>query len=382
MLPQIPHAIVRYKTNDKYYDSIQEAAISCKNVTLNKSYVPRNWKTHRAIFDHPLCNQEDIINKVNNFSQPTMFEEIEAVFPPLHTDVLELLKVVPTQDKTDIKALTRKVHDRIVDYILKYWDSSKIHCMPHSSGHDSRIISNMIRKLNLPGEIHFICVEPEVNVARNIVDYIGWPKDSFIGLTGGPVDYFADVMDFSYLGANWSEVSRMVIGEFKVLKAINEIAPADQIHTISGSRLDEVFGSDWNAGSLLFNSFTGSMSAKSKWDEVIIPVVSVSVLREVFKYKKMGAKKVKPILQKMVNPGLEQFKNVTSRYREYDRISKSFIRYITKSVQNSWYAKTFKKIPIPIKGTRIIQAHTDLMKDYVKAAICEHIVKHGCIIKI
>ena len=76
--------------------------------------------------------------------------------------------------------------DRATD---ESWDPSKFNLVFHSSGYDSRIISHFIRKAyeRRPGKILFVCMEPEGEPFKKIMNYQGWDETQW-----AIYDMFAD----------------------------------------------------------------------------------------------------------------------------------------------------------------------------------------------
>lgn len=377
ILPQIPYAMAHYKAGQEVFKSIQEAAKSIGEVSINKTYISRNWTgwPKRNVLEGSLDQ-----NSVETYSQATMFNEISAVLPELHPRLYTMLES-PSCPKPG-GSLAGRVYKDICNYLVEYWDDSKVHVMPHSSGYDSRVISGIIKKLGLKGEIYYICIEPEVDEFLKIADYMDWSKKSIVSVQDRPRDYFADVLDFDYIGAHWSEVSRCIVSEMLIYATIENIVKnlrlkLSDIQFVTATRFDETFLRNWSVGNLLRNYFSGSLDIKNEFGAIIVPFTSLDVMDTMMNFvmSKKGKGRLKVQLMELIDPGLLKLGRHSGRPGEFFRVSGAVTENITHKVKVSWWAKTFKRMPVPTKKHYIISGCCNSMCEYVKAAICEHLVK-------
>jgi len=94
---------------------------------------------------------------------------------------------------------------RIYQYFISVWDSSKFHIVLTGGGLDSRILCYVLTLLreklgpNWIGDIHFRCCEPESPIFRKLMERQQWPEGCYSVYKEGRImekDYFEDLYNF------------------------------------------------------------------------------------------------------------------------------------------------------------------------------------------
>jgi len=207
----------RVKGTGKTYGSLQEAALSVKELTVNNS--------HRLI-RRPDPEKESAYREYAGriidgaFSRTTVFNEIEVVLKHVPAGIRSLYGKVPGEKKIEVGYLAEMGVQALTAAIEAQWTPGKIHIMPHSSGYDSRLISAILMRLadkngiEWLGEMRFVCWEPEIRYFRRLMHHMGWPEHFICPVKegAGPVDYYGEVIDFDLIGALYSENERLWAG--------------------------------------------------------------------------------------------------------------------------------------------------------------------------
>ena len=409
--------LYKIKGQEEEFNNIQDAAIKLGKVSLNENYYGRPFRKYDEIekFKNNLL-------KTGRFSRSTLFNEIECINPPVHPEVMRILieglkrkkvieKVIRKKDNKLVnrsyytiekivippKDLAKEVVNAAKSHIENSWDSEKIKIIQHSSGWDSRLISACIRKIyeergkDWLGEFYFICWQPEINDFLKIMDFYGWKKDHIIEVRKDVnTNYYADVISFDECGKTHSEGTRFGTTENVFYKEIDKISTNyDNIQIISGNHSDEVFEKNQETYAEYYVKFLSDITHKrNKFHSHITPYTSKSMLDVTTKYdikienraetKIEAACSLYPALRNIPVTVVQDLRQ-TEEGAESDRLTKETSDKMHSDFIGSIY---YKKLGLnePPFPNRIYYDNHPTYKNYIKAAICEYLLKNGVII--
>jgi hypothetical protein len=379
MIEQLPSYSV-FKVGDRFFESIHEAALSLGEVTLTKSY-------YYAFNEIALPRQ-------------TMFQEIIAHTPKNPPMIEQLIKETP-RFRVDVKPgkMAKEIVAGIRQHLETYWDSSKVHIMPHSSGFDSRIVSYIIKQIaeergkDWLGEIYFFCLAPEVSDYYEIMDWMGWSRDKALAFDSpkDPIDFHLDIIDFDRVGGVIDEAFRVMrVGDY-FRQLLNTLSvKKEDVQFVSGVFGDETALNAWNLPNFATRwVFEFGAPENSFCSSHLFPYVSYPVLDVWTKYNRPLPKdKFKLVQCDQLHPKLRNFVNYRMRVIAGE-ISKEMPEWkfspgacakIRGDFEASWYyhnvpeAKSVKVEDRYRGGTAI----TPFWNHYLRAAICENIIRRGC----
>lgn len=168
------------------------------NSTILTKYngIPRrryvNTETGKcSIWLEDVLEEQVVVNRSDRFLlrdpgrfAKTCFRGIEVIPAEgvLERDTLEIFRTKKSRDLEDIGILC----DLFTEVILGEWQPEKFHFVLHSSGFDSRIVSEVIRREWIKrgdswlGDVLFVCNKFEGEQFRKIMEYQGWDKSQYM----------------------------------------------------------------------------------------------------------------------------------------------------------------------------------------------------------
>ena len=378
---------------DERFNSLQEAAIKLGKVTLNEEYSGRDLRKPYEIYKDRV---ENVLWEGEIVSRPTLFKEVECIHSQLSENMLALVKVSGNARSIKLNKLGSLLYNAIYSFIADNWDSSKIHLMSHSSGYDSRTVSVVLKKLREEkgadwlGQMYFVCWEPEIEDFKAIMNHQGWPEDNIIVVKPGvTVDYYKDFLAFDYVGEHYSEADRFLPQEDNFNVVAQNLCGPEELQIVTGNHCDEVMDLNWvNYGHYFLRNLSDTSSYRNIYYSYLTPYTSHNVLSILLKYNIGRPTRVPTKLEiiRHVDPKLAEFKNFTpQKYRKKHQIgcellSDSTVIKMEEDFKNSWYFKTKEpKINFPFKR-KIVYSGVGT-KQYIRAAICEYLLKNGVVIE-
>jgi hypothetical protein len=403
MYKQLPMMPVFYiaGTNTGSY-MLQDAAIFCKNLTLNKDHqLHRNVLTDSDFYEK---YSKDLQSR--RFRRTTLFNEIEVVTPEPDPDIFQMYNMSPGTAEKSESILVEMAVEALRDFIVENWIPSKMHIIPMSSGYDSRLIVAILRQetekrgMSWLGNVRFVCWQAEISDWHRIVEYQEWPQDFLFPVreNAGDVDYYAPALDFDLIGATLCEAKRfrrgMCLAEIEMTRS--GLLVNDNIQRLTGLWGDEIKG--WNERQQFdIGYFIGRFlfDIPSPWRrhgvEAIFPFVSYDYIKLMTKYRIRTPKDpFKLQMIKLVDPELadiEKFPNARFRlakivkeqgYYKYKALSSATLEKMSQRFADSWYCRTFKlQHLLPLTDEMFLYGSKQI-SEYIKAAIFEHLINQGC----
>jgi len=387
-----------YFVNDQAFATLQEAAIKCLYVTLD--------------FDHTLIrrpgNEKKEIYKVyskqlqnGTFERSTLLKEVK-VKPRIPQDgIKELYDHKYGNKDIDKETLASKGIKIIEDHFYQCWDDSKIYIMNHSAGYDSRLLSSIIKKCGFTN-VYFTCWQPEIEDFLKIMKYQGWDDKYIIPVkpNSNSIDYYAEILDFDFIGANYCEAERFWAGPALGKKVLTDLDfDFSNVVGISALFSDETMKSNrlkwsdigWFIGCFLFDNpsiwLIGGL-------DIILPFISKEWIQLMTTYKiPVGIDEFKLEMLRQVDPtmlNLDRFPNPRFKigpllkkqgFHPFQMISEETRKKMENSFLQSWYCNTFKKesiLPFP----DILKYYDSRTTEYIKAAIFEYLIDEDCNITV
>ncbi len=166
----------------------------------NKKLVMANWRqtfesdTQASVDFYRVCPAELTVNPnyaLTAFHHgqggPTLFREVRRA-PWRNRIQFEVQGLIdaPAGGKVESEeAFAHRILNALAFVVYNTWNTTKYHIVMHSSGYDSRLLSLVIKKLHTRfgddwlGKIHFVCHEWEWPVFEQVMQYEGWPEDTY-----------------------------------------------------------------------------------------------------------------------------------------------------------------------------------------------------------
>jgi len=189
--------------------TLMESSISKYNAIPRRRY--RNDTTgETSIWLLDVLDKSIKVNRSDTFLhrdpgpfRQTAFSGVHVV-PAMSTiteETLEIYGKAKTKKLESIHTLI-ELFERVVEM---EWDQGKFHFVMHSSGYDSRMLSETIRRLWLKngdwwlGDVLFVCNKFEGEQFRKIMEYQGWDESQYmvVGENVPVEEYHAPSLDFS-----------------------------------------------------------------------------------------------------------------------------------------------------------------------------------------
>lgn len=391
-----------YRIKGTNYDffTLQEAAEHQYFVTPDPDHalIRRPGKEKKAIYKE---RSKEL--HAGTYTRPTFCKEIVALPPEPSPNICSLYSSTSGKKKMRVEVLAQRCVEALMYSIQSQWDNSKVHIMPHSSGYDTRLITGILRNLRKKngdewlGTVLFYCFEPEIAYAKKIFDYMEWPKDWWIPVREGvgPVDYYAEVMDFSIIGKLYCEAERLWLGPVLAKLVLEERGYTDDLIGISALFGDETC--KWNRlrwndlGFFLACYFFDNPSPwlgshvkfmfpfASKWWLHLLTEYRIPDKVDLFKLEML-----KVIDPKLTDPyKLPNYRFILGPelrergFHDYQRISSDTVRNMTKRFRESWYCNIYKKEDVLPFGN-VLKYYDSRNTEYIKAAVYENLLERGC----
>lgn len=214
---------------------------------------------------------------------------------------------------------------------------------------------------------------------------------------GNWVDYFAEIADFAYLGANLSESIIPQYGQllFKKACADHGIDPSEA-QVVSAYHSDEI--AVWNIRKMFSPAFFvvsylyRDHNPWYRYTDEIIPFVCHDFIEIMQKYNiPQPLDDFKREMLKQINPSLLEVKNYRFHYAatmkvqgfvDTQRLSLKTQEKFTEDFRASWYAKALNREDFVFPEILYYAPSSDEIKEYTRAALCEYLIKEGVEIRI
>lgn len=371
-------------SNGVIYDTLWDAAINEKRLTIDNGYDIIRWSRNSKFFP-TLCKQ---FKKTGTFRRRTLFKEIKAV--PI--DLPYNIGKRTNRKYVDSNQFVKLIYNALYESIEENWDNSIPHFMLHSSGRDSRLISGILTNLiekhgsNWIGKIYFICFKPDIECFKPIMEFEGWPEESIIYINGNDIDYTSESLQFDKLG-KWLNDIRLTWWDYYVDKIIKERGyKTNEVCIVSALFSDEIHKRGWKFPYEFVIEWYLTVRFQLSKYKTFIPFVMDKVIDVFSEYSCKDKKfKIKDNLSDMALPGLSQFSNYDDIYseikREYCRgphhiLSEGTLDKMRQDFQSSWYYKV-KKLNFILENYSLVNIIQEHYKEYMKASICECLIQEG-----
>ena len=394
------------KQTGELFPTLQEAALTAGNVTINKDYalffrkVPVSVKKTYDTMAASFCS--NFVVKRNS-----LFKEINVVSLPIFEFMRPLFKRRVGTKAIKPEILANILVDKMFSFIESNWDTFKTHIMPHSSGYDSRLISIILKKLvdkngiDWLGELYFISWDPEVKGFKSIMVHEQWPEKHHVTITANRgLDFYKNAVEFENVGKYCSDANRFICYcfDYIIYKAIEKLNVGN-VQIISGLFSDEILRKEVskNRRDVIWNNLSHFMvhflhDVRFEWSmyDTLLPFISFGVIDTILNYDLPKADQLKLMMIKSLDKKLAGLPNYRFEYFDiikkegihpFYRLSKTVLCEMEASFKDSWYFKNVNGVVFPKLTTGLVNDSVWL-KEYTKAAICEHIINRGCIVNV
>lgn len=375
---------------------LSEAALLTGSVTLNRDFL----KTVRF----------KKVTQINN-NRSTVFKEIKVPFPEMTNTVSFLTNLASSSNAYTQNSLSWTVRRPIIEILTKIferdWDSDDFHLMFHSSGYDSRIISQVLARMRDKfgegwlGDVLFLCWGFEGALFKKIMEFQGWKEDNYhVYNEGVGIDYRAELIDFDRVW-RWCNpyclpwcpagpaledaMQRGLIPKKRSLKILggmyaNELVSINYTLERQGVSIGKLYPN--KQVGILINKyyFKEDMSATcsiiASYGEYKLPFVDIGIAPSLSNNFKL-CMRISPKLAK-----LPCFSHVRKDYEDHiwlgaadKRLSRAVRKEAAMRFNDSWFAKTLEKPEIDLSPS--FEGNYIWWRDYVLASTCEWLIDQG-----
>jgi hypothetical protein len=364
--------------------------------------------------------------RASSYHRETLFHEIDADLQPVDSLIKELYaqgrgNETVSLGGTSLQAWAQSGVRALSAHLERSWDPTARHVVMHSSGFDSRLVSVLLKQLakkhgmDWIGETKFVCFEPEVSYAKAVYDHIGWPASMWHPIRRPPVDYYAPCLDFATIGANLSDTERFWGGPLLVQTQLAAFLDAPNVQGVSALFGDETMKWNrlgwgdwaWFLGCFHFDN-PGVMPGRPECS-FIFPFVGLEWLRFMSRVRlpefSVYPDRIRTRLRNAcANPsaidamkqamlevasgnqlaGMPNFRFQVRAMRERNgghidqqKISEKTAAKMEADYAASWYAQNVGPVTLNYQKERTFVYWSDRNSHYMKAAICEHLLRAG-----
>ncbi len=401
----------RYRANGNEYSSLSEAATALGSITVNTKH---SLVRRPGVGVHSHNNLDKVYRarslqlQAGTYTRSTLACEIEGVPPPVSSAIQALYPVKCGGEAIDADDLADRALAAFADHVGEFWRPDVKHAVLFSSGYDSRLVGGVLKKLadkkgmDWLGDVKFCCFQPEIDYAKTIFDYLGFPENMWHPIDPGApsTDYYADCLDFATVGAQLSESERFSGGPLLAQLRLGDYLDGD-VQGLSAVFSDETgkwnrlrWGDvGWFVGCYLFDNpgiFPGRPNA-----EFLFPFASLGWLKLVTKYRiPCDLDDFKLTMNRRLDPNLADL-DALPNYRfqigpirkqlgghiHQQVLSKQTVDHMEADYAASWYAQSV--------GPRVLDFSDQMFRyfaerngHYIKAAIYQHLIDAGVTVNL
>ena len=340
----------------------------------------------RVLDRRVVVNQSDtfVIRDPGQFKE-TCFEGIHVV-PARRVLTEDTIKIFETDKTEDLESMSPLV-DLFTRVILDEWQPDKFHLVLHSSGYDSRIVSEIIRRLwrkkgdSWLGDVLFVCNKFEGAEFRSIMEYQGWDESQYM-VVGEDVpvgQYHGPSLDFKTAWQKLNCVFGMPVNLFYYLAEAAQVdgrAPEDsQIQSWCNylTPIDYTLKLDlWEKYRFLYYHAMGGRNFKG--ENMEFPGAHPTLLEGAIKYRTdLELNQVKRKIVWSLDAGLSALPETRSNLQgDWGRVlSDGLYRKAMADYQQSWYGRR-----VQAKPTVKVGFHK-WWRRWSIASFCQHLKREG-----
>jgi len=326
----------------------------------------------------------------------TLFKEVMLKpYVETNTDLIRELNNITPQNNDWINVMWNVLKD----IIYKSWSPDKFHVVAHSSGHDSRIISTIIKELrqqhgdNWLGGLLFVENGGEGKEFEMIMQHQGWEKDKYIVFNkdSTPGEYHKYSLNFDTMWEKFNGISGYPYNywwdSFRILQDADIIPDNIQGFTGYGAYIEQAVKKE-----RLDACFRGmTFRAWFMWDyyyqiimfrclgEWVYPWLSHDYMRAMA--GSVGARNSSRRISDHLSrhkTGLNHIARMSVpdvERRGYRTVSNDLLKEIYKKYKKSWYGKRVSVMP------KSYINYSEWWWHLNAASLCEHLIKKGYDIK-
>lgn len=318
----------------------------------------------------------------------TMFENV-IVIPPMQVLWPETLEIFNTEK--DLRTSDEELAEILIRLFEKVveaeWEPNKFHFVLHSSGFDSRILSETIKRLWLKngdswlGDILFVCNKFEANEFKAIMQYQGWNKDQYMAVRDNvpDSDYHAQSLDFKncwkkvncifgmpvnlfYYPLEWAQMIGRAPEDEMVQSWCNYLTPID--YTLKLDLFEKY-------RFLYFHAMGGR---NFKGENMQFPGAHPDLLSRAVRYSTdLGLNQVKRLIVREMDKELYELPETkTDLQGDWGReLNNVLFSKTVNDYNNSWYGRRVQQTPI-----RVI-SFSPWWARWTVASFCQHLLRSG-----
>jgi hypothetical protein len=352
-----------------------------------------NAKTgKRSIWLEEVLDRRVVIDRSDRFLHRdpgpfryTCFKDVY-VIPPKTVLTDETAKIFETEKTKDLTSMSPLV-DLFTRVILKEWEPEKFHFVLHSSGFDSRIVSEIIRRLwrergdSWLGQVLFVCNRFEGEQFRKIMRYQGWDESQYMVVREDvPLgEYHAPSLDFKTAWKRLNCVFGLPVNLFyypiEAAQAEGRAPKDPEIQSWCNylTPIDYTLKLDlWEKYRFLYFHAMGGRNFKG--ENMEFPGAHPLLLAEAIRYRtELKLNQVKREIVWHMNTGLRTIPETkTNLQGDWGRVlSDRLFRRTVADYNNSWYGKRVKARPNRTVG------FDEWWRRWSIASFCQHLIREG-----
>jgi len=318
----------------------------------------------------------------------TIFHEVQLV-PTVQAwpdEVIQFVREPIERRNVSTARFASIVFDALMQAIRQAWNPDKFHLVLHSSGWDSRLISEALRRLYKSrgaakmGKVLFLEINGEHSAFKAIMRREGWAPSQYAVYNEG-----APAGGYHLRSVNFRDAWRRLNGQARypfnlwwdpIEWAIERelIPPAEQVQCWAGYGANRagVAVQDSDIASWFEGDYLLEISSQPHICEMVLPFYSLDVIQATIANGLGQSKDYRREVLEYVNPDLARIKPARCPTRnQYMRLDRRVMRGVIKAYQSSWYGRYIHPTAEP---TNVIE-YDDWWGAYSMASLCEHLRK-------
>jgi len=342
--------------------------------------------------------------RAGNYGRETLLKEVTVRIKRAAPEVEALYRLAHGTAEAKPVTFAGRAIEGFLAHIERSWDPTAKHVVMFSSGYDSRLLGALLKKIadergvEWLGDTRFCCFQPEVAYAKRVYDHIGLPAEMWWPITpDAPAkDYYKSCLDFNTIGAQLSESERFWGGALLIQLTLGDwlnghVQGISALFSDETSKWNRKRWSDigWFIGCYLFDN-PGILPGRPDIP-FIFPFASVEWIKLVTKYRlPMAVDDCKLEMIKQLDVKLADTRALPNfrfqigpmrvrngGFEDQQRISKATAEAMENAYRASWYAQKFGPAVLDYQNDRVFRYYDDRNVHYLKAAIFDHLRKHG-----
>jgi len=321
----------------------------------------------------------------------TMFDDVVVASPrmalePVNFAIMKQHRTIPAQPERVLP----KFIDMYLEIIREAWQPEKFHFVQHSSGYDSRILSELIKRLRNElgdswlGDVLFVCSKWEAEGFKRIMRYQGWDESQYHVVNEDVPDLWYHSWSINFTNA-WKRLNcimgmpiNLMYYPLGITQEQGLVPPSDEVQAWTANLATDYSLAD---GETVFERYKflyyhGMGNKNYKDDEIWeFPSAHPAFIRAAAPFS-LGLEhgQVKREICRLLDPGLLALPNQNEHDTNLDYgrdIANPILNSALELYRESWYGRHF-----PVTFTKRLR-WCEWWSRWSVASFCEHLIRSG-----